>query len=343
MSKIRLRLLAHYENLQDLHRLMNALSTTSTSRNVLVPANIFAALGMACVFYALFAWLPYASGYGAHRVHMFEFMTFVWKNPEWEHCWLVPLAVIGLLIYRRKALAKLPVEGCWLGLLGLLATFFIYWVGYLADNIYIGYAALLAFLASTTLWLMGWRWLKALLFPIGFLVFMFPLPFMDNALAFPLRILMSSVSVHFLNFIGLACIQSGTAIVSAPDFAAGLAAGQRFAVDVADPCSGIRSLFALMMVSALYGYIVMDRPWKKWIVFLSSIPLAVAGNFARIIMLTLGTVTLGAETAIGTLEEPSTFHMASGFLVFGVALGGMLGVGWLLNRFWPPTTKSTAP
>ena len=146
---------------------------------------------------------------------------------------------------------------------------------------------------------------------------------------------MSSVSVGFLNMVGLACLQSGTAIVSAPDFAAGLAAGQRFAVDVADPCSGIRSLFALMMVSALYGYFAMDRTWKKWVVFLSSIPLAVAGNFARIIMLTLGTVTLGAETAIGSLEKPTVFHMASGFLVFGVALGGMLVVGWLLQRFTP--------
>lgn len=320
---------------------MNAFSSASISRNALAPTNIFAVAGIAGSFYALFAWFPYAAGYGAHRVNMFEFMMWVWKNPEWEHCWLVPLAVIGLLIYRRKSLAVLPVKGCWLGLLGLLATLFIYWVGYLADNIYIGYASLLAFLASTVLWVMGWQWLKALLFPIGFLVFMFPLPFMDNFLAFPLRIFMSSLSVGFLNMIGLACIQSGTAIVSAPDFTANLAAGQRFAVDVADPCSGIRSLFALMMVSALYGYIAMDRPWKKWVIFLSSIPLAVAGNFARIIMLTLGTLTLGPETAIGTLEEPSMFHMVSGFLVFGVALGGMLAVGWLLQRFWPSATSST--
>jgi hypothetical protein len=53
-------------------------------------------------------------------------------------------------------------------------------------------------------------------------------------------------------------------------------------------------------------------------------------------MLTLGTIALGPETAIGTLEEPTTFHMVSGFLVFGVALGGMLLIGWLLQRFWPP-------
>jgi exosortase len=313
-----------------------AVSPTAPDwRSALVPGNILAALAVAATFYALFAWFPYASGYGATRVNVFEFMAFVWKDPEWEHCWLVPLAVIGLVIYRRKELAALPVGGAWPGLVALLGAFFIYWVGYLADNIYLGYASLLAFVGAAVLWILGWSWLKALAFPVAFLAFMFPLPFMDNFLAFPLRIFMSTVSVAFLNLVGLSCLQSGTAIVSAPDFAAGLAAGERFAVDVADPCSGIRSLFALMMVSALYGYLVMDRTWQKWVVFLSSIPLAVAGNFARIIMLTLGTIALGPETAIGTLEEPTVFHMASGFLVFGVALGGMLLVGWLLQRFTP--------
>jgi hypothetical protein len=314
---------------------MNSEKSPVDWRSLTAP-NVLLALAVAAgAFFVLFGWFPYASGYGATRVNAFRFMEFVWRSPEWEHCWLVPFAVIGLLYYRRKDLSEIPVSGSWLGLAALLGVLFVYWVGYLADNIYLGYAALLGFVGASALWMLGWNWLKALSFPIAFLVFMFPLPFMDNFLAFPLRIFMSAVSVGFLNLIGLSCLQSGTAIVSAPDFAAGLAQGQRFAVDVADPCSGIRSLFALMMVSALYGYLVMDRPWKKWVIFLSSMPLAVAGNFARIIMLTLGTITLGPETAIGSMEEPSLFHQASGFLVFGVALGGMLGVGWLLQRISP--------
>jgi len=314
---------------------MNSEKSPVDWRSLTAP-NVLLALAIAAgAFFVLFGWFPYASGYGATRVNTFQFMEFVWRSPEWEHCWLVPFAVIGLLYYRRKDLSEIPVSGSWLGLAALLGVLFVYWVGYLADNIYLGYAALLGFVGASALWMLGWNWLKALSFPIAFLVFMFPLPFMDNFLAFPLRIFMSAVSVGFLNLIGLSCLQSGTAIVSAPDFAAGLAQGQRFAVDVADPCSGIRSLFALMMVSALYGYLVMDRPWKKWVIFLSSMPLAVAGNFARIIMLTLGTITLGPETAIGSMEEPSLFHQASGFLVFGVALGGMLGVGWLLQRTAP--------
>jgi exosortase/archaeosortase family protein len=68
------------------------------------------------------------------------------------------------------------------------------------------------------------------------------------------------------------------------------------------------------------------------VLFLSSVPLAIIGNLLRILMLTFGIMTIGPETAIGrdSLTDPSWFHMLAGYLVFAVALGGMLGIGWLL-------------
>ena len=95
---------------------MNSAPATPTPfwRPLLLPANLFAAAAVIGVVFVLFGRFPYASGYGATRVHMFEFMSYVWKRPEWEHCWLVPLAVIGLVSYRRKELAahieKLGIE-----------------------------------------------------------------------------------------------------------------------------------------------------------------------------------------------------------------------------------------
>ena len=89
-----------------------------------------------------------------------------------------------------------------------------------------------------------------------------------------------------------------------------------------------------MMVSALYGYFTQKGSWRKAVLFLCSIPLAIAGNLARIIMITLGTIAMGPEIAIGTLEKPTFFHMLAGYLVFVVALGGMLGVSQLLNTDW---------
>jgi exosortase/archaeosortase family protein len=115
----------------------------------------------------------------------------------------------------------------------------------------------------------------------------------------------------------------------------GITAGKKFEVDVADPCSGIRSLFALMMASALYGNFTLKTWWQKWILFLCSAPLAIAGNLARILMLTIGTIVFGSDFAIGKnpLTDPSWFHVIAGFIVFAVAIGGMIGISRLLLDF----------
>ena len=147
--------------------------------------------------------------------------------------------------------------------------------------------------------------------------------------------LMSHAAVFVLDFIGIDVVRNGTGILSAPEPLLGIPAGKKFAVDVADPCSGIRSLFALMMASALYGHLAMKNWWQKWILFLCSAPLAIAGNLARILMLTIGTIVFGPEFAIGKnpLTDPSWFHVIAGLLVFAVAIGGMVGIAKVLTDF----------
>lgn len=294
----------------------------------------------------LYAMNPYAFGYGANMVTVLHFANVLWQGEDWQHCYIVPFAIAAMVWFERDKLPKTGFVRSWTGLAMTLFGFFVYWVGYRADNIFIAYASFQILTGGLILWLLGWTWAKALFIPWAFMVFLFPLTFLDNLIAFPLRMVMSEASVHVLNILGIGCIKSGTAILSAPDSLAGLRAGARFSVDVADPCSGIRSLFALMMVSALYGYFTQKGVWRKAVLFLSSIPLAIAGNLARIIMLTLGTIAMGPEVAIGTLEKPTFFHMMAGYVVFAVALAGMLGVGWLINadfrslrdRFHKPLT-----
>lgn len=282
----------------------------------------------------LYAWNPYAFGYGAHMVTVLHFANTVWQGEDWQHCYLVPIAIVAMVWIERKNLPKTGFTKSWTGLAVAVLGLFVYWVGYRADNVFIAYASFQILTGGLILWLLGWTWAKALFIPWAFMLFLFPLTFLDNLIAFPLRMIMSEASVHVLNFFGIACIKSGTGILSAPDAISGIRAGARFSVDVANPCSGIRSLFALMMVSALYGYFTQKGALRKVVIFLSSIPLAIAGNLARILMLTIGTIALGPEIAIGTLEKPTFFHMLAGYIVFAVALLGMLGVGWLLNTDW---------
>ncbi len=305
-----------------------------TSPNSTRERQIELAVAGVCALIAL--WLlyaanPYAYGYGAHMVTVLHFANVLWQGEDWQHCYLVPFAIAGMIWFERKNLPDAPFTRSWTGLGLTLLGLFVYWVGFRADNVFIAYASFQILTGGLILWLLGWEWAKALFIPWVFLIFLYPLTFLDNLIAFPLRMVMSEASVHVLNMFGIGCIKSGTAILSAPEPMAGLRAGARFSVDVADPCSGIRSLFALMMVSALYGYFTQKEMWRKAVLFFSSIPLAIAGNLARIIMLTLGTIAMGPEIAIGTLEKPTFFHMMAGYVVFAVALGGMLGVGRLIN------------
>lgn len=298
----------------------------------------WATLGISIfVLAALYALTPYASGYGANLVTVLHFAGTLWSadNGDWQHCYLVPFAVGAMVYFKRKELHLAEIQASWTGLGVVVFGLFIYWLGFRADNIYLGYASFQILSGGLLLWLCGWTWTRHLFFAWGFLVFLYPVPFLDNLVAFPLRMVMSEASVGVLNLFGMEAIKVGTAILSAPDQLSGLKTGARFSVDVADPCSGIRSLFALMMVAALYGYFTQPGTWRKIVIFLCAAPLAVLGNLARIIMLTFGTIAMGSEVAIGTLDDPSFLHMLSGFLVFIVALTGLIGIGKLLNADWP--------
>ncbi len=308
------------------------MSRSFSSRSSLIATGV-----VSVVLMGVLLSLQYSYGVGAATYSLGRYIWGNWQdNEDMGHGFMVlPIALFMIYLRREKLFALVPRPGFG-GLILLLVGLILFWAGNQADVTFIGLVSIMLVLAGTVWWLLGWEFLRELSFPIGFLIFAIPFPGLDMMVALPLRYVMSNVSVLVLNAIGVPVILSGTGILSAPDPMLHLLAGQRFAVDVANPCSGIRSLFALMMVSALFAQFSLNVSWKKWVLFLCSLPLAVAGNLARIIMLTLGTVAFGSEFALGKnpLEHPSWFHLAAGYLVFIVALFGMMGIGWLLNRDW---------
>ena len=286
------------------------------------------------VVIGLYGFIPYNFGFESKARSVFEMLQRFWSDPstaDWHHGMIVPLISVGLILHRAKELEKVVIQPSGWGVLGVVAALALFWVGYKIDITIVGFLSLQMMIGGLILWLFGWEMMKAVAFPYAFLMFAYPFYFLDTIVAFPLRGLMCQMSQFFLNLVGVDTLRVGTALVSAPDYAKGLAQGQRFALDVATPCSGIRSLFALMMVSALYAHLTLQKGWQKWVLFLLSPALAVLGNFARMVMLTLGTILLGSAVAIGTEEHPTTFHMAAGFFVFVVALGGMVGVSRILQ------------
>jgi exosortase len=285
------------------------------------------------VLAVLVAFFPYATGYTLKANTLIALLFTFWNgSDEWKHGMFVfPIAAV-LVYLKRRHLALVPLRGSNWGLALIVPSLFLYWVGFMANVQFVGYFAIQGMIGGLTIWFLGIQFFRAVFFIWCFLFFAYPFVFLDEMVAFPLRILMSEASYRFLNLINVPAVRNGTAVLSAADPTAGIVTGQRFSVDVADPCSGIRSLFALTMISALVGVLSFNRGWKILCLFLAALPLAVFGNFCRILILTFGTMAFGAKFAIGSLEHPSWFHEIAGFMVYIVALAGIFLLAWILAR-----------
>ena len=290
------------------------------------------------ILWVLYGVFPYGMGYGSTATPVFKILLWMWNSknmPEWEHCWLVPFICAGLIYWKRSEVGAAPMAGSTRsGAVMLVVAAGVYWLGYMIDIVPLSFASVQITLGALIVWLFGWGFMRVVSFPYLFLFFAWPMPFLESSLAFYLKVYMTKISVTFLNLIGVECLRRGSAIISAADYQYRIPEGFRFMLEVDSACSGIRSLFALMMISALAGYLFLPRVWQRWVLFFLAIPLAVAGNFVRIVMLTFGTLLFDSEFAIGKDGAPSLYHMVSGFVVFGVALAGMMAAGWLLNGGW---------
>lgn len=273
------------------------------------------------------------------------------QDSEWWFCLVTPFIVVWLVHRMKRQLAALPTSGSWLGAPLLAAGMWFYWFGYKVDTAYPGYLSGQLLTLGLILQLGGREWLRRLFFPWAFLVFTWPMLPLESLLALPLRMLTARLSAIVLNTIGVAVTREGTGLHSAADELRGLSQGQLFQLDVEEPCSGIRSLFSLLMLSALYGWLSLKTWRARGILIASAIPLAMLGNMVRMIILAIGCVWFGSDFAIGRNigghQEMSFYHSLAGFTVFGVALAGMFGLStWMeknLDRRPSPPAQASRP
>lgn len=235
---------------------------------------------------------------------------------DYSHGWLIPLVSIAILWMRRNELRLAPKEVSRVGLALVVLGLLCHWLGAKGQQTRLSLFGLVLLTWAIPFYFYGWRVAKILIFPCAYLVFCIPLNFLDSV-TFPLRIFATIVSTSLLNGLGIAAERSGSAIYS-------MAAGG-FSFDVADPCSGIRSLLAMTALTAVYAYFTQKTLMKKWLLFLSSIPLAIVGNVARITTVAVVAEAFGEKLALGL------YHDYSGYIVFSVAIALMIGAGAMLN------------
>lgn len=286
------------------------------------------------VFFFLWFLNPYSSGYEFERVSLWTSMTQGYRrvDAEWGFGYAVLPAVLVLFWVSRDRYRDVRIEPSAVGFLIILLAFFLYYGGYKANRHFIGYGAGQLYVAGILIWFGGWDLFRRAFWLWVLFGLIWPLTFLINPISFPLRKIMTILTAGVLEVIDGDIVREGTNIYSAADPARGLEERERFNLGIAAECSGLRSLFALGMVSLLYGYLSLERGWHRLVLLVAALPFAIVGNFARMLMLYFGTIWFGAEFAIGADEDhPSGYHIGAGVMVFIVALFCMMALVTVLR------------
>jgi len=239
-----------------------------------------------------------------------------WRQDDnFQHGWIVPIFSAFVIWQERKRLAKIPHRASWLGLILMVAATVLLIIGRLGVELYFQRTSLVFLIAGAIILFAGLECFYALLFPWAFLFLMIPIPtILLNHITFPLQILASKVAAATLPMFGVPVLRLGNVMVLP---------GQT--LNVADACSGIRSLMSLGTLAIIYGYLLEKRIWLRWLLAFASVPIAVAGNSLRV-------VSTGLMVQYWTPEaSEGRFHEAWGLFVFVISLLMLYGLHVLIG------------
>ena len=244
-------------------------------------------------------------------------LFFDWMNdPNYSHGFLVPVFSGFLVWQNRERLRKLPVQGNWFGFVILCAGIGALILGDLGAEEFLTRSSLIGILAGLILFHLGMPLFRALLFPLGYLLFMVPLPaIIFNAVAFPLQGLAARNATFVLDVLGIPVLRDGNVIHLS-----------EISLGVTEACSGIRSLVSLVALAVAWAYLTLPAKWPRLLLVVSAIPITIVANAGRVVVTGLIGQWFGVKYAQGV------FHSFSGWVIFIVAFTGLLGVHTLLRR-----------
>ncbi len=248
--------------------------------------------------------------------------TFVWMNARfseadtyYSHGFLIPPIFLYLIWMKRKELKTAKIAPSNIGLFLLIPALLAHLLAYLLEINFISGFSFIVVMFGLSLYLFGQDTTRKMAFPILFLIFMIPLPqVLIIGISFRMKIWAAQAATAIINIMGIPAVRNGS-VVYLPNTA----------LTVGDPCSGLRSLISLTALGALYAYLAKIQTARKFILFLVSIPLALLANVIRIVLLLIVAFVYGSKVATGK------FHDFSGFLLFAIALIGLIIVGRILS------------
>ena len=248
-----------------------------------------------------------------------------WSTDEnYSHGFLIPIITAYLIYEKREKLKELEFKPTHWGLGLVFVGLGIYLFGVIGADLFTQRFSFLVVLIGSILCLFGSDVFKEISFPLFYLFFMIPIPYVIFfAIAAPLKLFVAEVAVNLLKTAGLPIMRVGNKIY--------LPNAQ---LTVAYACSGLRSLISLIALGAVFGYVTQKIAWKRLVIFALTVPIAIMANIVRILITCLVAFVYGEEIATGFL------HDFSGMLVFGVAVFLLIFTGGLMWEGNKPTSIS---
>jgi exosortase len=238
---------------------------------------------------------------------------------------IVPLAAYFVWERRHKLQALIPAPSL-VGLVGVAAGLGILLAGLLGAELFLTRISILVTLAGCIVFVLGWRALGTLFFPLSFLLLMIPIPaIIFNQIAFPLQLLASQAGEAALHAAGVPVLREGNVMIL-----------PHTTLEVAEACSGIRSLISLLTLGIVLGYFTDVRKSVRFTIAAAAVPIAIVTNAMRVAGTGIAAYHWGPEAAEGF------FHTFSGWLVFVAAFFLMFVLTRLLLRWLPPAAPAPA-
>ena len=224
--------------------------------------------------------------------------------PDFSHGFLIPLFVGYVLWVRREKLRAIPAAPSWAGV-GLVAfALLVLLTGIYGADLFLSRLSLVLLLVGLVWTFAGVAMLRALAFPLAVLLLAIPFPaIVFNRITFPLQLFASRLAADTLPVFGVPVLREGN-VIQLP----------QIQLEVAEACSGIRSLMTLFTVAVMYGYFMEKSVAKRWVLALASLPIAVAANAVRIVGTGVCVQYWSPDKALGF------FHEFSGWLMFVVSM-----------------------
>ncbi|MDL2274576.1 exosortase/archaeosortase family protein [Desulfosarcina sp. OttesenSCG-928-G10] len=270
------------------------------------------------------AWLLVAGLLAIIYEPIFPRMVSQWEaDPNYSHGFLVPFISAWFAWKIWPELRKMPVKPSNWGIAWILFGLLLLAFGWTVHELFTTRSSLIFIFAGLIHTMFGSRVLKCLSLPVAFLIFMIPLPYtLYDALALPLRSLVSWLATEAMHICGILVLREGNVIIL-----------PNITLEVVEACSGMRSLVSLMALGTTYAFLTLEGMWRKIVLIITTIPIAVITNAVRIF------VTGILSRHFGSVAAEGFFHDFAGFSVFAVALVLTAVTGWLLSKVPGPAKE----